>query len=159
MAADFGLAHLVTAAQAAALLSDAERIALLRTERWWIAHDRAEALARLETLLRDGPGQIRPPNLLLAGPTNNGKSWIVERFVQAHELPGSEDAERRPVVALQMPTEPTVTRFYAALLTHLGAPVARAGPGTRKHELEQLALQVLRGVGARVLGCVDKVVH
>ena len=92
MAADPDLAHLVTAAQAAALLPDAERLALLRTERWWIAHDRAEAaLARLETLLRDGLGQIRPPNLLLAGPTNNGKSWTVERFVRAHELPGGED--------------------------------------------------------------------
>jgi len=152
MAADPGLAHLVPGAQAAALLPDAERLALLRTERWWIAHDRAEAaLARLEALLRDGPGQVRPPNLLLAGPTNNGKSWIVERFVRAHEAPGGEDAECRPVVAMQMPTEPTVVRFYAALLTRLGAPVARAGPGVRKHELEQLALQVLRGVGARVL--------
>jgi len=152
MAANPDLAHLVPGAQAAALLSNAERLALLRTERWWIAHDRAEAvLARLESLLRDGPGQIRPPNLLLAGPTNNGKSWIVERFVRAYELPGGEDAERRPVVAMQMPTEPTVVRFYAALLTHLGAPVARAGPGARKHDLEQLVLQVLRGVGARVL--------
>jgi len=152
MAADPGLAHLVPGAQAAALLPDAERLALLRTERWWIAHDRAEAaLARLEALLRDGPGQVRPPNLLLAGPTNNGKSWIVERFVRAHEAPGGEDAECRPVVAMQMPTEPTVVRFYAALLARLGAPVARAGPGVRKHELEQLALQVLRGVGARVL--------
>ena len=131
---------------------DAERLALLRTERWWIAHDRAEAaLARLEALLRDGPGQIRPPNLLLAGPSNSGKSWIVERFVCMHALPGDEDAERLPVVAMQMPTEPTVARFYAALLARLGAPVASAGPGGRKHELEQLALRVLRGIGARML--------
>ena len=69
------LAHLVPAAQAAALRPDAERLAMLRTERWWIAHDRAQgALARLEALLRDGPGQVRPPNLLLIGPSNNGKS-------------------------------------------------------------------------------------
>ena len=152
MAANPDLAHLVPGARAAALLPDAERLALLRTERWWIAHDRAEAaLARLETLLRDGPGQIRPSYLLLAGPSNSGKSWIVERFARAHALPGGEDAERLPVVAMQMPTEPTVSRFYAALLAHLRAPVARAGPGTRKHDLEQLALRVLRGVGARML--------
>ena len=152
MTADPDLAHLVPGAQAAALLPDAERLTLLRTERWWIAHDRAEAaLARMETLLRDGPGQIRPPYLLLAGPSNNGKSWIVERFARTHELPGGEDAECRPVVAMQMPTEPTVARFYAAMLAHLGAPSARAGPGVRKHDLEQLALRVLRGVGTRVL--------
>lgn len=152
MSADGGLAHLVLGAQGAALLPDEERLALLRTERWWIAHDRARAaLARLDALLRDGPGQIRPPNLLLAGPTNNGKSWIVERFVRAHARPGGRNAERLPVVAMQMPTEPTVARFYAALLARLGAPVARAGPGARKHDLEQLVLRVLRGVGAQML--------
>ena len=48
-------------------------------------------------------------------------------------------------------TEPTVARFYAALLAHLGAPVGRSGPGMRKHDLEQLALRVLRAVGTRVL--------
>ena len=149
---DGDLAHLVPEARAAALQPDAERLALLPKERWWVAHDRAQTvLARLDGLLRDGPGQIRPPNLLLAGPSNSGKSWIVERFARAHALPGGEDAERLPVVAMQMPTEPTVSRFYAALLTRLGAPVARAGPGGRKHELEQLALRVLRGVGARML--------
>ena len=147
-----GLHHLVPEARAAALLPDAERLSLLRTERWWIAHDRAQAaLARLDALLRDGPGQIRPPNILLAGPTNNGKSWIIERFVRSHATPGGEDAECLPVVAMQMPTEPMVTRFYAALLAHLGAPVPRGGPSARKPEMEQLALRVLRGVGARVL--------
>jgi hypothetical protein len=155
--AEGGLHHLVPEARTAALLPDAERLALLRTERWWIAHDRAQAaLARLDALLRDGPGQIRPPNLLLAGPTNNGKSWIVERFVRAHAMPAGGDAEHLPVVAMQMPTEPTVARFYAALLTNLGAPVARTGPSARKQELEQLALRVLRGVGARVL-VIDEV--
>lgn len=136
----------------AAALPDAERLTLLRTQRWWIAHDRAQAaLARLDALLRDGPGQVRPPNLLLVGPTNNGKSWIVERFVRAHAGPGGEDAEHLPVVAVQMPTEPTVSRFYAALLAHLGAPVVRGGPWSRKHEMEQLVLRVLRGVRAQML--------
>lgn len=149
MPASGGFAHLVPQARTTALLPDAERLRLVRAEKWWVAHDQAQAaLARLDALLRDGPGQIRPPNLLLVGPSNNGKSWIVERFAQAHALPGTRDAERRPVVAMQMPTEPTVARFYAALLAHLGAPAAGA---RRKHELEQLALRVLRGVGMRML--------
>ena len=152
MTGNADLAHLALEARATALLPDAERLLLLRTERWWIAHDRAAVvLARLETLLRDGPGQVRPPNLLLVGPTNSGKSWIVERFVRAHTLPAGEDSECLPVVAMQMPTEPTVARFYAALLAHLRAPVSRVGRGAAKHDLEQLALSVLRGVGTRVL--------
>lgn len=64
------LAHLVPQARPTALLPDAERLRLVRKEQWWIAHDQAQAaLARLDILLRDGPGQIRPPNLLLVGPT------------------------------------------------------------------------------------------
>jgi len=111
---------------------EAERLQLLRTERWWVAHDQAQAaLARLDALLRDGPGQIRPSNLLLAGATNNGKSWIVERFRRAHAVPPGEDAEHLPVVVMQMPTEPTVSRFYAALLTNIGAlALRRAGRQT-----------------------------
>ncbi len=108
MITDLDLAHLVPAAQAAALRPDAQRLAMLRTEQWWIAHDRAQgALVRLEALLRDGPGQVRPPNLLLVGPSNNDKSWIVERFVGVHALPATRHAEHLPVVAMQMPTEPT----------------------------------------------------
>lgn len=151
MASGDGFAHLVPEARVAALLPEAERLQLLRTERWWVAHDQAQAaLARLDALLRDGPGQIRPPNLLLAGATNNGKSWIVERFRRAHAVAPAEDAEHLPVVVMQMPTEPTVSRFYAALLTNIGAPAPRAAP-VGKQGLEQLTLRVLRGVGARVL--------
>jgi len=151
MPAGNSLAHLVFEARRTAQLPDAERLRLVRTEQWWVAHDQAQAaLARLDILLRDGPGQIRPPNLLLAGPTNNGKSWIVERFQRAHAMAPGKDAEHLPVVVMQMPTEPTVSGFYASLLAKLGAPVPRAGP-PRKQELEQLTLRVLRGVGARVL--------
>jgi hypothetical protein len=51
-----------------------------------------------------------------------------------------------------MPAEPTVARFYATLLDELGAPHGRrVGRGARKYELERLALDVLRGVGTRVL--------
>ena len=39
---DGDLAHLVPEARAAARQSDAERLALLPKERWWVAHDRAQ---------------------------------------------------------------------------------------------------------------------
>jgi hypothetical protein len=61
-AADNGLRHLVPEARAAALMSDTDRLALLRTERWWIAHDRAQAAlarldARMSALRYHGPGR------------------------------------------------------------------------------------------------------
>jgi predicted Ser/Thr protein kinase len=61
-----------------------ERIHRLRADRW-IGYPRAvEALNRLEALYT-WPNKQRMPNLLLlVGPTNNGKSMIVEKFRRAH---------------------------------------------------------------------------
>jgi len=71
------VSHLTATAQTAAVLPDAERIARIRAERW-IGYSRArEALAKLEDLLTH-PVRQRMPNLLLIGPTNNGKSMLNE---------------------------------------------------------------------------------
>ena len=51
----------------------------IRTDRW-VSYARAElALASMEDLL-SFPKRTRMPNLLLVGPTNNGKTMIVEKF-------------------------------------------------------------------------------
>ncbi len=52
------------------------------------------------------------------------------------------------MLAVQMPSEPSVTRFYTGLLAALGAPLR---PRRRLAELEQLTLTLLRRVGVRVL--------
>ncbi len=118
------LIHLSAAAQAIAHLPAPERLAHLRG-RWWINHPRARAvLARLEAVLAYGPGRIRPPNLLIVGPTNNGKSMVAEKFKRLH--PASPSAcggrEITPIVVMQMPSEPSLRRFYSALLPALNAP-------------------------------------
>jgi hypothetical protein len=151
------LAHLLPEARIAAALPDEARIDLIYTAECWIAYARAGAvLARLRQLFTYGPGRLRPPNALIVAASNNGKSTLLERFRRDHEPPpGAGDgteAEPIPVVVVQMPAEPTVARFYTALLDELGAPHGRrVGRGARKSELERLALDVLRGVGTRVL--------
>lgn len=151
------LAHLLPDARCAAALPDEQRVASIEAAECWIGYARAETvLARLDRLCRYGPGRLRPPNALIVAPSNNGKSTLLERFRRDRE-PRPEigigaDAESVPVVVVQMPTEPTVSRFYATLLDELGAPHGRVvSRGARKHELERLALDVLRGVGVRVL--------
>jgi hypothetical protein len=141
------LSHLHPTAQAVARLPTAERIDRIRADRW-IGYPRAvEAVDRLQTLL-GWPRKQRMPNLLLVGPTNNGKSMIIERFRRQH-LPTTEpDREHIPVVCVQMPSEPSPLRFYTAILSALGAPLR---PRPRVVELEQLALSLLRQVGARML--------
>lgn len=151
------LAHLLPEARHTAALPDEERVDLIQAAECWIGYARAEVvLARLHQLFVYGPGQLRPPNALLVAPSNNGKSTLIERFRRDHNaLPTAgdgADAEVMPVVVVQMPTEPTVSRFYAAVLDELGAPgVRRIGRGARKQDLERLALDVLRGVKTRVL--------
>lgn len=143
------LSHLTTTAQAVAVLPDAERIARIRAERW-IGYSRArEALAKLEELLTH-PVRQRMPNLLLIGPTNNGKSMLIEKFRRAHIVEPAPQAEADiiPVVTMQMPSDPSVSRFYALLLTRLGVPLH----GRRKVvDLEGRALRGLRAVGMQVL--------
>src|SRR5215813_15473634 len=93
------VSHLTATAQAAAVLPDAERIARIRAERW-IGYSRArEALVTLEDLLTH-PVRQRMPNLLLIGPTNNGKSMLIEKFRRAHcvEPTPAAEVETLPVV-------------------------------------------------------------
>ena len=102
----------------------------VRADRW-IGYTRAtEALARLETLI-DWPARQRMPNLLLIGPTNNGKSMIIEKFRRTHPPVSHPDREHIPVLAMQMPSEPSVIRFYVALLAALGAPLRPASAPSR----------------------------
>lgn len=141
------LSHLLPAAQGLARLPADERIHRLRADRW-IGYPRAvEALNRLETLYA-WPNKQRMPNLLLVGPTNNGKSMIVEKFRRTHPARADADQEHIPVLVVQMPSEPSVIRFYVALLAAMGAPLR---PRPRLPEMEQLALALLRKVGVRML--------
>lgn len=120
---------------------------MIRADRW-IGYPRAvKTVARLEALL-GWPDKQRMPNLLLVGPTNNGKSMIVEKFRRGH-LPVTEaDREHIAVLCVQMPSEPSVLRFYIALLAALGAPLQ---PRWRLAEVEQMSLSLLRSTGVRML--------
>ena len=141
------LAHLHPSARALARLPGAERVRYVRAERW-IGYPRAiEALGRLETLLA-WPARQRMPNLLLIGPTNNGKSMIVEKFRRGHPPIPHAEREEVPVVAVQMPSDPSVIRFYTALLVAIGAPLRTR---YRVAEIEQLALRLLRTAAVRML--------
>ena len=88
------------------------------------------ALNRLEALYA-WPNKQRMPNLLLVGPTSNGKSMIVRSSRRTHPASSDADQEHIPVLVVQMPSEPSVIRFYVALLAAMGAPL-RPRHGCRK---------------------------
>jgi hypothetical protein len=143
------LSHLTPAAQEAAMLPNEERIWRIRADRW-IGYTRARAaLHRLDELI-SWPAKQRMPNLLIIGPTNNGKSMIIEKFRRDHEVTVQPEGEYRhiPIVAVQTPSEPSVGRFYAMLLASIGAPLR---PRPKVSELEHLALRLLRLIKAKIV--------
>lgn len=136
-----------TQTEAAAALPDEERMRRIRADRW-IGYTRAQvALKRMEELFY-WPRKQRMPNLLIIGPTNNGKSMIVEKFRRGHGPSNNTEKELIPLVVVQTPSEPSVTRFYIMLLTSLGAPIR---PRAMVTEFEYLALKILREVKAEML--------
>ena len=142
------LDHLLPTVRYTALLPANERIQRVRAERW-IGYPKAhDALAKLEQLFTH-PTRQRMPNVLLVGPTNNGKTMIIEKFRRLHPSVSTadSDAEELPIVCVQMPSEPTVTRFYALLLYHMHTPPR---PRARVDVLETLALRIMRCTG---VGC------
>lgn len=141
--------HLTPAAAAAAHLPDAERVERIRADRW-IGYTRAkDVLAGLEELLA-WPRRQRMQNMLIIGPTNNGKSMVIERFRREHLalLTGDGHREVIPVLVMQMPSEPSVTRFYSMLLHAMNLPLVRRH---RIAELEFMTLRLMRATNVRML--------
>jgi TniB protein len=154
MVACEAFAHLLPALQPLAALPDAQRMRHLHADRW-IGYPRARAiLATLDSLLTH-PRRQRMPNVLLLGPTNNGKSMLVEKFRRDHP-PGSAspgDPVPLPVLVVQMPSGPDIKRFYSLLLHRMGIP-STTNPSLAR--LEDHALDMLETLAVRVL-VIDEV--
>jgi len=144
------LGHLRPEMHALAALPGTERLARLSANRW-IGYTRAnQVLALLEGMLDSEPGKTRPRNLLIVGPSNNGKTTIAERFLRDHIPHTSDSGDREivPVLAVQMPASPTLIRFHELILAALNSPVSARG---RMPHLETLSLRLLASVGCRML--------
>jgi hypothetical protein len=140
--------HLLPNIREITLLSTKERIEKLRSE-YWIGYTRAqEALSRMEELL-NYPKRVRMPNMLLISPTNNGKTMIIEKFRRNHLPYTSENGEYEiiPVLKVQMPSNPSVRRFYAVIATELGAPVTYNT--TAKYET--ICIKLMRATKVKML--------
>lgn len=141
--------HLAPGTASLLSLSDSDRIAAIREERW-ITYPRAcLSLEVLDGLLAR-PRTTRMPSLAIYADSGMGKTMLMERFRRAH--PAIYDrGERRlisPVLALQMVSHATERRFYGHLLTAIGVPFV---PRATVLELEIQALRNLRRMEVRLL--------
>jgi type II secretory pathway predicted ATPase ExeA len=153
---DPSYSHLLPQIRPLADAPAAMRIRRIRTDRW-IGYARAEAvLAAMEDLLTF-PKRTRMPNLLLVGPSNNGKTMIVEKFRREHmrgaEADVREGAIAVPVLKVQMPPAPDERRFFSAVLEALSAPDRS---NDRLAAKQDMAMRMLRATDVRLL-VIDEV--
>lgn len=149
------LNHLLPRVHKIAILPNEDRIQHIRKDRW-VGYTRAtEALDKLEALLSHPPRQ-RMPNLLIIGPTNNGKSMIIKKFIRKYpqEENNSYNIKNQPVVVVQMPSDPKITRFYSMLIHSLDTRLL--SPSARISDLEAQALRVLKKIKTKIL-VIDEV--
>src|SRR5690348_4307368 len=111
MVSDASYPHLSSAARDIIHLPPDERLGRLACH-CWIGYSAAQSvIARMEQLFSQPP-VLRPPNLLIVGPSNNGKSMIAERFRRMHPQATTPDGMRQiiPVLIMQLPSSVTVRR-------------------------------------------------
>ena len=148
--------HLHASVRGAADEDTDTRIRRIRTDRW-VSYARAEsALTAMEDLL-SFPKRTRMPNLLLVGPTNNGKTMIVEKFRRARPATPASQTENGaahiPVLRVQMPAGPDEPHFFGAILEELGFPHMLSD---RVSKRQDAALRMMRDTRVRVL-IIDEV--
>ncbi|QUS36349.1 TniB family NTP-binding protein [Falsirhodobacter algicola] len=142
--------HLRPEARRIAEMPAVERLGFLATDRW-IGYSRAQdALKRMGMLIATQPGRVRPQNMLIVGPSNNGKSTIAEKFQRQHPRLSSEERDRHifPVLAVQMMPDVTTPRFYAQLLDALGSPFGKLRQTDRRNAV---TLNLMQACGVRLL--------
>jgi hypothetical protein len=130
-------------------LSQEERLRIIYSDQWIGYGVANRTLATLESMI-EHPRRVRMPNFLIIGPTNNGKTMIIEKFRRMH--PPSISPGRRydviPVVALQMPSEPTTSRFYSAILNSINMPDLGLRTAAA---FEQTAIRTLKYICTKIL--------
>lgn len=146
---DTEFAHLAREIRPLARLGPEERIVSIRTERW-IPHRAAVRILGYMQEIADQPLRDRMENLLILGESGMGKTKLAHAF-EKQNVPCFDETrgvEKRQVVSMLMPPQPTGPEFVANLLAAIGVPVGRSDPAVSPHKT---AIRVLREIGARVL--------
>ena len=150
----FTFRHLTSSAAALLAEHDERRIRAIRSRRWVLYPRAKQALDRLHGLL-DQPRGTRMPSIAIYGDSGMGKTMIMKQFRDEH--PPSFNTVTgvltTPVLAMEMTSRPGERRFYAELLTLLGAP---SRPRADIAQMELAAMRIMEAIGVQVL-VIDEV--
>lgn len=148
--------HLLPQAAEAAVLNDEERTNYINSDRW-LPYQRAnDIIDMLEDLLKR-PRVSRPPNIMVVGRSDNGKSHILDRFSALH--PGIPNCNGpniiAPVMLVETPPTANANDLYDIILHMLNKPrpANRASDSRR-----EAAKDILRIVETKIL-MLDEINH
>ena len=140
---------LTPAAREALSLSLEDQISYVR-QQGWIGYPQTKlVLGKMQDLM-EYPPTYRMPNLLIAGPTNNGKTTLLRRFVDGYKAASTAIDGRLniPVLMVGAPPVPNEGRLYDKILMELGAPFRVSDPIPRK---QMLVLKLFRDAQIKLL--------
>lgn len=89
----------------------------------WIGYTRAIQIKQQLDSLMNHPQMHRMPNLSIIGDSNNGKSTLLNHFLNLNMPSSDPNSEKAsvPAVLIQTPPEPNESRLYRSILGGLGA--------------------------------------
>ncbi|MFZ2316107.1 MAG: TniB family NTP-binding protein [Gammaproteobacteria bacterium] len=133
---DIQAEHLLPEIRPLLQLTDSERIMHIEKDNW-IGYSRARQVLNKLQALYSHPQRQRMPNLLIIGPTNNGKSMIIEKFCRDYppikekfkptynyRIEERDVLVELPILSVQMLPAPDIRRFYRTIFDKI-----RAGGG------------------------------
>jgi hypothetical protein len=142
------LDHLKGAAKDAVLLTPADRIEFIQTDRWIGYSAATNALTELDDLV-DHPRNLRAQCLALIGEPDNGKSMLLRRCIARH--PSRERGNEESHVAVlffETPPEPDEGRLYSQILTAL---LVAHRPDAPPEKLLAKVIERISELGVRLL--------
>jgi type II secretory pathway predicted ATPase ExeA len=145
--------HLSPKANEALNSSLEKRIAYMKSDKWFPYKNAEEILKRMNDLFVLEK-KIRMPCMLLLGSPNNGKSFILNRFLKLH--PQENDPKIGlvvPVVYVTLDGGGSVSTFYNSILGFFGAPYRSRDAMAKKQDQ---ALELFKNARTKIL-IVDEV--
>jgi Cdc6-like AAA superfamily ATPase len=134
-------------AQQAIELSSDERISNTQ-KKVWITHPRAQMILEEFEYLFHHEREERMPNLVVVGDTNNGKTTILNKFMEMHPSYVDVPSNIYPIIKIQAPISPSEKALYEKILDALKVPYGISASAARK---EAQVIEILTDIQTKIL--------
>lgn len=128
-------------------LNKTERISNAQ-KKSWISYPRAQMILDELEYLYHHERVERMPNLAIIGDTNNGKTTILNRFMEMHPSYTSVPSNIHPIIKIQSPISPSESALYEKILDALRVPYGTSFSASRK---ESQVLDILTDIETKIL--------